>query len=420
MLRINPLSFLLAVISVVHSVQAQYGGTPQVEVEPVVQREVAPTIQLVGALRPRLRSIVAADVDGLVIDMPFDYGAAVKKGEPVCILRDVTRQLAVDEAKAGVDALEGDVQAKQAELRKTAFELERIMRLAKLDRSTDKERVDAEANQAAAEARVRQSQAMLDEARARLAVAKDNLARTRILAPFDGSIVAKRTEVGQWVQLGEPAVEMVDLFTLRARVMVPESAVAFCTPGEAALVTVDALGRDFEGVVSRVIPEADMQANTFPTDIDISNPEGVLKAGMFVRARVPAGPKQKRLLVPKDAVLRRGPSSMVYVARQDAEKAYMAEIAPVSVVAEVLQYLAVESPVLKAGDLVIVRGNEGMRGPGPVRVVSGHEASNSPVADVQRVAPEKPAGRSDVRSSDDHDAGASNTSQKRENGVGQP
>ncbi|MCB9852470.1 MAG: efflux RND transporter periplasmic adaptor subunit [Phycisphaerales bacterium] len=381
MLRTISYASLICFFSVTSSTWAQFGGPAQVEVEPVIRREVSPTIQLVGTLHPRMRSIVAADVEGLVVEMPFDYGAVVRKGDAVCILRDVTRRLAVDEAKAATDALEGELEARQADMKKTAFELERISRLAKLDRSSDKERVDAEANHAAAAARVRQSKAMLDEALAKLAVAEDNLNRTRVLAPFDGAITAKMTEVGQWVQVGEAAVEMVDLFTVRARVMVPESAVAFCDVGEAAMVTVDALGRDLEGKVSRVIPEADPQANTFPTDIDIPNSDGELKAGMFVRAMVPSGPKQSRLLVPKDAVLRRGTSSTVYVARGTAEAGFAADIAPVTVVAEVMQYLAVESPALKEGDRVIVRGNEGLRGPGPIIIVSGNQ---NPTATIDR------------------------------------
>ncbi|MCA9256630.1 MAG: efflux RND transporter periplasmic adaptor subunit [Phycisphaerales bacterium] len=370
----------LILISSTTPAWAQFGGPTRVEVETVIRKEVAPTIELVGTLRPHLRSIVAADVDGLVVEMPFDYGATVRKGDPVCILRDVTRRLAVDQARAAAAAIEGELQARQADVRKTAFELERISRLAKLDRSSDKERVDAEADHAAAEARVRQSRAQLDEALALLAVAEDNLARTRIPAPFDGAITSKMTEVGQWVMTGVATVEIVDLNTVRARVMVPESAVAFCTPGEPAMIRVDALGRSFEGAISRVIPEADPQANTFPTDIDIPNPLGVLKAGMFVRAMAPAAPKAMRLLVPKDAVLRRGPSSIAYVVRGSDEKGYTADIAPVNVVAEVMQYLAVESPALKDGDRVVVRGNEGMHGPGPIVIVSGEKKARPTVA----------------------------------------
>ncbi len=379
--RILFLHFFL-VISATSTARAQHGGPSQVEVESVVQREVAPTIELVGVLRPSLRSIVAADVEGLVIDIPLDYGAVVKKGDPICMLRDVTRRLAVVEAKAGVASLEGELESRQADARKTAYELERIMRLSKLDRSTDKERVVAEADHAASDAKVRQCEAMLDEARARLGVVEDNLSRTRITAPFDGTITAKHTEVGQWVMAGNPTLELVDLFTVRARVMVPESAIGFCNVSDAANVTVDALRRTFDGEISRVIPDADPQANTFPTDIDIPNPDGVLKAGMFVRAKVPAGPKALRMLVPKDAVLRRGPSSMVYVARGNSIDGFSAEVAPVSIVAEVMQYLAVESPVLKPGDLVVVRGNEGLRGPGPIVIVSNDKAKSAGRSDV--------------------------------------
>jgi len=304
----------------------------------------------------------------------------VKKGDPICRIRDVKRRLAVDEMKARAESLKSEIAARQSDVRKTEFELDRIKRLSELGRSTEKEQIDSVANHAATLARLRQAEAMSAEAEAALGVAQDNLERTVMTAPFDGAVTKKLTELGQWVDVGAAIAELVDLSVIRARINVPESAISSCNVGEDVLVSVDALGRDFKGTVSRVVPDADPQANTFPVEIDIDNADGTCRAGMFIRAMVPAGPKAKRMLVPKDAVITRGPTSMVYVARK-AEKGHMADIAPVTIVAEVMEFVAVESPSLQPGDLAIVRGNESLRGPGPVNIVSG---------DAPIVRPEKP------------------------------
>lgn len=366
----------------------QYGPA-QVEVEPVVEREVAPTIRLVGTFYPQRRATVAADVDGLVIEYPIDLGTKLKRGDPICRVREVTRRLAVDEITSRINGLKGDLAVRQADARKTAFELERIKRLSQLGRSAEKEQIDSEANHAASQARVRQAEAMIAEAEAALEIAEDNLARTVMTAPFDGAVTKKLTELGQWVDVGGAVAELVDLSVIRARINVPESAISFCNIGDDVLVSVDALGRDFKGAVSRIVPDADPQANTFPVEIDIENADGLCRAGMFIRAMVPAGPKAKRMLVRKDAVITRGPTSMVYVARK-AEKGYMAEVAPVTIVAEVMESVAVESPALRPGDLAIVRGNESLRGPGPVIIVSDDAPTNQPKKSGEMVKSREP------------------------------
>jgi RND family efflux transporter MFP subunit len=282
--------------------------------------------------------------------------------------------------KARVQNLTAELAARRADARKSEFELNRIERLSKLGRSADKEQIDADSNHSAAQARVRQAEAMLAESQALLAVAQDNLERTVTNAPFDGAITNKLTELGQWLDVGSPVAELVDLSVVRARINVPESAIPFCKIGDDATVTVDALGRDFAGKVSRIIPDADKQANTFPVEIDIDNIDGLCKPGMFIRAMVPSGPATIRLLIPKDAVISRGPTNIVYVARP-AEKGHVAEIAPVTVVAEVMRFVAVESPALRPGDLAIVRGNESLRGPGPVVIASDGSEKPGPGKD---------------------------------------
>ena len=82
----------------------------KVEVAPVEERDVAPTIRLVGTVRPQLRSVVAAEVAGLVAELPAGEGDAVNKGAAVCKLRGDQRRFALDEARAQEAEL-GDVVA---------------------------------------------------------------------------------------------------------------------------------------------------------------------------------------------------------------------------------------------------------------------------------------------------------------------
>lgn len=344
--------------------QAQDRGPSPVQVAAVRAKEVAPTLRVTGTVRPQSRTVVASEVAGLVAELPVDVGDRVIQGQLLCRLRDAQRRFAHDQALARRGEMTAAVAAQEADVAKAKFEMERVARLGE-QHGTGKEQQDTRADFEAAKARLEQARFAVEGQDAVVRAMADDLARTEIHAPFDGYVVAKRTEVGSWVNQGGEVVEMVCVSTVRIRVPVIESAVPFCTLGEEVVIQVEATGKSFVGKISRVIPDADERARTFPVEIDVPNPHGELKPGMFVRAAVPSGPKAERLLAPKDAVVVRGPTSMVYVVRP-GESGAMAVPMPVEVVSEVVDYVAVMSPGLAAGDQVVVRGNEYMFGPTPV------------------------------------------------------
>ena len=350
----------------------------QVEVAEVVRREVAPTLRLVGTVRPRLRTIVAAEVAGQVAEMPIDDGDAVEQGQVLCKLRAEPRRLARDEAVARLAQLESVKAERQAELSKTEFESRRMSALWEGQRCSEKEYRDALADHQAAQGRAKQAEHAVVSQKAVCDKLADDLARTEIRAPCAGFITMRRTQIGSWVELGGPIVEMVDLSVARVRVSVPEGIIGFCAVGEPGQVTVEAIGKTYAGKIARLIPDADERARTFPVDIDVKNPNGELRAGMFVRAEVPAGPKGARLVVPKDAVLLRGNERTAYVVREGAAGA-QAEVVTVEVLAELADEVAVAAEGLTAGDKVVVRGNENMFGPSPVVVTKVHSRAVEPM-----------------------------------------
>ncbi len=364
---------------------AQGHGPTRVEIAPVVQREVAPTIELVGTVRPRLRTVVSAEVSGLVVELPVDEGARVTKGQLLCKLRDQPRRFARAEADARHAELAAVVVERTAELSKARFEDERTARLAEQNRCSDKERHDAQADHAAAQGRLDQARHALESQKAVADFLASQLVRTEVRAPCDGYVVAKYSEIGSWVSEGGGIVSLVDLSTVRVRLPVPENMVAFAELGADARISIDALGRVYPGKISRIIPYADERARTFPVEVDIANPTGELKAGMFARGAMPSGPRAERLIVPKDAVVIRGSTSMVFVIR-DAESGQMAMPLPVEIVSELLDKVAVRAEGLAAGDQVVVRGNESMFGPRPVMAMPWAGAPTTQPAEDSRLS----------------------------------
>lgn len=395
----------------------------QVLVSPVVQRRLPATIRVVGTIEPDKTAVVASEESGIVRERLADVGAMVKAEQVICRLDPAPAALRLEEARAQL----GTLQAKLEELENgvRAEELARLTasvaeatamrdkwefekrRLAELGpNSAEKETHDAEMEYIASQRRLAQEQARLDMARngaraeekaaARFAVAAQqalvnrlerSLRLMEIRAPFDGFIVSRRAEVGEYVEAGGAVCEMVAIETVRVRVNVPESAVRFARVGAPASVEVEATGETVAGTITRVIPRADASAHTFPIEIDVPNGAHTLLPGMFVYAHVPAGPDEERLMVNKDAIVARGTSKTIFVVREGEKGASMA--LPLGVVTglELSGEIEVRSEQLRAGDLVVCRGNERLFGPSPVIPLPLNGAAASQAAQAGGAAP---------------------------------
>lgn len=370
-------------------------------------REAATTITLVATIDAFQRSKVGSEIAGLVIEMPARQGDLVEAGDIICKLDDEAASLLVAEAKARLDGLKSRheellsgsrpqelVRLKAildeaiANFDRWKFEMDRIQKLFDNNTSNPKEYADTLADFLQAERRKIASdaayklgvegprkeaiaQAAYDVA-AQNAVVKrleSGLRKMSIRAPFTGYVVERTVEVGEWVSTGGQVVELIDLSSVLVRVDLPESALPFLKIGAPVRVMVDALGRSFEGKVRHIIPQAGLRARTFPVEIEVSNADRVLAGGMFARATVPAGPQQRVVAVPKDAIVERG--GITYIATLAAGPNGMTGVLkPVTVGADVGNWIAITSGGVEPGLEVIVRGNESiMPFPTPVLVV---------------------------------------------------
>lgn len=407
---------------------AQPGGGPvAVEVTEVARRDVAPTIQLVGTILPNRRALLSAEVTGRVIELTVQEGQPIKAGEIVCRLEDSVRrfswlaadgerkrlQAVLDELLAGeraevIDRLQAAFDEARAERERWAFEKKRVEDLRSRGESADKEYNETIMLHEGAIGRERQAEAALREGKAgarpeRIAAARHALAaqaaatdrmkyeldQTAIRAPFDGYITTKRTEVGQWIDVGDAVVEMVEISPARVRVSLPEKLLAFNAIGAEISVEIEALAQVVRGAVCRVIPDADAQARTFPVEINLDNADGAIKPGMFARARMCTASPLPQLTVPKDAVIR-GPAGMSIWVLRKGEPGEMAMPQPVTIGDELRDWIVVSAAGLAVGDRVVVRGNENLMAPSPVVARPWQPAAQGPAAAETAVAATQP------------------------------
>ena len=160
----------------------------------------------------------------------------------------------------------------------------------------------------AREAAVRLAQANVRAQEALLKMLNQQRAYRRIVAPFDGVITARNIDVGSLVQAD--AASGTFLFTImqsdviRTQVYVPQDQAFDVTPGVDAVVSVPELpGRTFHGKVTRIADALEPGTRTLLTEIDIPNPDGALKPGIYCRVELHVPHDTPSLLVPAEAII---------------------------------------------------------------------------------------------------------------------
>ena len=360
--------------------QGAGGGPPpaRVVLDEARLEEIAQWREVTGDLRAAMQSVLAAQEEGLVVAMLREAGDGVRAGEVVARLDDTRAKIDVDGAEALVVQRRAEVEERRTEVDKALRDRRRIEESYQRAASSQQEFDDAATRSAAAEARLAQAQAELATAEADLARARKRLADMQIVSPFDGRVVQKRTEAGQWVQAGDPVVEIVALDWIDAWLDVPEEMTeGLSARGAKVRIRVGALrsragvegGETHEAEVTAVIPVADRLSRLVPVRVRLDNRPaqdenseappgswgGRLTPGMSVVGLVPVAERRPTLTVHKDGVLRGETGAYVFFDGGGA-----AATAPVQVLfaTEDGQRVAVRSERLKQGMKVVVEGNE--------------------------------------------------------------
>lgn len=346
------------------------GGPPPalVRLASAEARPVQRRTRIVGQLEPVQRATVAAEVEGRVIAMPVEAGDAVTGGETVLA--------EIDEVFVKLDlaAAEADVLAAEATLEQSESDLAELEELQRRNSATQKEVTDQRAE-------VKANRARLDAAIADRDRAREAVDRLRVIAPFDGVVIEKMTEVGQWLDPGSAVAEVISRGEIDARVDVPEQYVNAVGVGMSVVVIVEPLGERVTGEVVSVNPRGAAAARTFPVEIRLSDRDGALKPGMSVTAEIPLSEQQEMLTVPRDAVqFSEQQGATVWAAVAMGQPMPQAVPLPVEVLFGAGDAFVVEprpaamGPPLSAGQRVVIEGAERLFPTQPLREMDRAEA----------------------------------------------
>lgn len=261
---------------------------PRVEVKALQNQAYQPALSIQGQVQPWRTVTILAQVDGTVEALPLPQGSQVKQGTPLL-------RLSADDRPA--QALEVEAKVRQIEAELAAVERLRSDNLAS---QTEKLRLESE-----------------------LAAARADLSRVRLVsghlappAPFDGVINRRLVELGEYVQPGQPLMELVQVDRLKVSGYAPQQTVARL--GEGQPVEVALLdGRSLEGTLSFVASAADAATRSFRVEAEVGNPERLRVAGASATLRVLLPEQPAMFLSP--AYLQLGDDGRLGVRHVDAD-----------------------------------------------------------------------------------------------------
>jgi len=227
-----------------------------------------------GTLEPHRRSTLMAQVPGVVQKVLAAEGQRVRAGEPLVVIRDEDYQLRLRQAQAGLDAAEA--QAHNAEL-----QLRRLREL-RSQEAVPQSQLDV------LEAGWKAAQAQIEVASANLALARKALRDTVVTAPYDGIVVRRMISEGESATAMPPTplvvVEKTD--PLELKLQVPAAEADRVQVGTRLRIRMPASGQEIDGQVARLVPSANPGSRSFLTIVEIPNPDGALRAGVYAEARL--------------------------------------------------------------------------------------------------------------------------------------
>jgi RND family efflux transporter MFP subunit len=300
----------------------------------VIQANYEPwpdTIRVQGSLLAFEDAVVGSKLAGRVETVDVDLGSIVKAGDRLVTLvrseLDLRAQLAEaqlrqacaaigitpadDETKYNVAAAPG-VMMEQALVTEAQNNLNRARPLVASRAVSESEFEAFVARQGAAEARyqaalnlVREQVSIIGVRRKELALAKQMVIDSEIVAPFAGVVGARRVSPGEFVQAGQAVVTLVRADRLRFTAGVPESRAAAVRVGQR--VEIELGGRDAPPLVttiSRVSPTVVQSSRSILIEADVPNDSLALQAGLFAEAELVVDADARAISVPASAVSR--------------------------------------------------------------------------------------------------------------------
>ncbi len=302
----SAIGFVLLVVMVVLLIGSKREQVIPVQVEKVSRRTITQVVTATGKVQPEVQVKISPEVSGEIVSLPVKEGQRVQKGQLLMKIKPDVYLAQKNQAAAGL------LQAK-AGLSRTEPEFNRLETLYKKGLASEAEYDQARAAYESSKANYAQAKATLDQA-------EENLRKTTIVAPMDGTVSQLNSELGERVLgtvqfQGTDVMTIADLSRMEARVDVSENDVILTSLGDTARISVDAIpNRKIRAVVYEIANTGTSrglgtqeEVTNFEVKIRILDKDIPLKPGMSMTADIETETKTDVLSVPIQSVTTRMP-----------------------------------------------------------------------------------------------------------------
>ena len=316
--------------------------TVAVETEPVAHRSFIDYFELLGTVRGEREATLVFEVGGVLEEIIADKGRLVRKGDAIARLNDDIYRSGKDEAVAGLEIARETYDRSKALQSKGAISDIGLTNL----------------------------QQQYEMARARYQSSKVQLDRATLRSPFDGVVDSRYLDEGDYASPMTPFARLIDLSRVKVEIPIPETHLAKIRPGGAAWISAAQYpDQTFEGTITYVSREVESSTRTLHAEVTLDNPEGLLRPGMTVRAKLIKHEYKGAIVVPQDAVVNTENGTGVFLAVEGLAESRLVDIEAV------YGEMAVVRSGLRGGETLITVGARDLVHGEAIEVVGGESVN---------------------------------------------
>jgi len=309
---------------------------PQAVVTTIVKEvDITPTITGVGTFTPYNDVTLKAETSGRIQDVHFQDGDRAKASQVLFTLHNKEQDAKVKKAEATLQMSTNVLHRKQM-LRKRNFVTPQDLEQAETQVKSDT---------------------------ADLALAKEELAKTEIKAPFEGVLSARSVSKGAYVVEGDDLVRIQDINPIRLTFQIPERDIRMLKVGEKVTATTDVYpDKKFTGKIEAIDPSVNEDTRSVAVYASFENKEEHLIPGLYGRAQiVTSAEKTHSLFIPEQALVTRPGGTFVY--KKDGDKAVLTKISLGKRTSDHAEITA----GLKKGDEIVLEGQDKIHDGSPIK-----------------------------------------------------
>lgn len=264
----------------------------------VSRRTLSETLPLTGSLRAVTQAAVKSKVAGSVLNVMVREGDSVKTGQILAKIDARDYVARAEQTRGQMAAMAG-----QLDIARQTLDNNRVL--------VEKGFISKNAFDTA-QSQYQIARANLDAAKAALASSNLSLDDTVVRSPLDGQIASRTVEPGEKVAVDTKLFDVVDLRTLELEAPVPVGEIGRVRIGQPIQITFDGIDTPIQGSITRINPAAQAGSRSIMVYVQVANPSGTLRVGMFGTGTISVGSRQNALVVPATAIRTDGTRHTVY------------------------------------------------------------------------------------------------------------